>query len=237
MSRRLYFLLLTLLGLTLISCSGQKFTVAPEYRDRKINDGNLLIPTIDKIIINQDDKFFTDDDLVKIEGECFKLMGNNFKDYLKANSAFQHVNYIELKNKPDFDAQILDLNNDDRIYLNVPKAPVEINIPGKMFLLFLQDVSLSLSKESRDTSDPAKHYDISASDTHDIKITNSKNFNYYLIFQMKYLIYDNANGKIVSYGSSSVKQKYDLTQNVDDLVIKAIEKISKEVVAKTPFEK
>jgi hypothetical protein len=237
MNRYRYLILNITLGLILISCSGQKFTIAPEYLNKKISDGTLLIPTIDKIIIKQDEQLFNDEELNNIEKECFKLLGDLLKNNLKSGSSFREINYVELKTKPNLESQTLILSNGDKIYLNIPTSHIEVKHAGNIYLLFLEDVNLALIKEQTDTSDPAKHYTVAETDDNDVKIQKAKFYNYYLLFQMKYLIYDNANDKVVSYGTSSLKQRYKNQNNTENLLTIAIEKAAKEIISGTPFEK
>jgi len=232
-----YYFLYILLVPLLISCAGRSYSIASEYRNKKISNSSLVIPTIDKINIRQSDNLFEEKELNTIEREYFRLLSENLKDNIKSNSTFTSVNYVELKTKPALETQAFDLDNGEPVHLDVPIKPVELNYSGNMCILFLEGVNLTIAKEQKDTSDPAKHYSVKSTDGSDIKLANAKFYNNYFIFELKYLIYDNTSGKPVSYGIISFKQKYDIQKNVESLIKIAIEKMANNIIKETPFER
>jgi hypothetical protein len=226
-----------LLILIFISCASNNYSIAPEYRGQKISGSILIIPTIDRINVAQSEEMFEQNELASFEKEYFKYLSENLKDKIKSSSTFHSVNYVELKTKPVYETKSFDTKNNESIHIDVPVKPLEISNSIGDFVLFLQGISLAINTENKDSSSPAKHFNVTATEGRDIKVSNAKDFDHFFVFELKYLIYDNNVGKPVSCGFFSYKQKYENQKNVEQIFKSAAEKIAAEVIKDSPFEK
>ncbi len=218
------------------SCSSKDYFIFPEYRDIKISQATLIIPTIDEIKIYHHEELFNEAEVDLIKKTYSLLLSGILKDALKTNSTFYTVNYVALKQKPEFETKIFELDDKERIRINLPKSRIAIDTSEAVFILFLQDLNVAFSKEEKETSDPAKHYSVSTTPGNKPEITPRKPYNYYFTLELKYSIYDNNAGKVVSYGLITNKQKYEPQMSVENMMREAIMKFAKKIIDGTPFE-
>ena len=219
-----------------ISCASKSYFVNPEYRDKKINGANLVIPTVNDVKFYQFTQIFSEAEIEKIKQEFSSLLSRNLKDELKSRSTFSDIKYATFKTKPEFESKEFDLNDKEKISLTLPKNRIESDISENLYLLFLEDITLSLINEESDTSDPAKHYSISATPGNDPLINKLRLYKQNMVLDLKYCLYDNNTGKTVSFGRFSSKQKYTETSSAENIIKIGIEKFAEKVFENTPFE-
>ncbi|MCX6170787.1 MAG: hypothetical protein NTX65_15715 [Ignavibacteriales bacterium] len=220
-----------------ISCASKNYIINPEYRDKKISNANLIIPTIKDVNFSQFSNIFSEDEVKRIKHDFSLLLSENLRNELKSRSTFSDIKYASFKSKPEFGSKVFDLNEKEKISFSLPKNRIESDIAENVFLLFLEDVTLSLINEEKDTSDPAKHYSVTSTPGNDPLLNPAKFYNQSLHLDLKYCLYDNNNGKTVLFGRFSEKQKFTEISVAENIIKKGIEKFAKKVFENTPFEK
>ncbi len=230
-------LLILLIMPIFISCASKNYFVNPEYRGKKINGANLVIPTVSDVKFYQFTQIFNEGEIEKIKQEFSSLLSSNLKVELKSRSTFSDIKYATFKTKPELESKEFDLNDKDKISLTLPKNRIKSDISENLYLLFLEDITLSLINEETDTSDPAKHYSISATPGNDPLMDKLRLYKQNLVLDLKYCLYDNNTGKTVSFGRFSSKQKYSETSSAENIIRTGIGKFAEKVFENTPFEK
>ena len=218
-----------------MSCSKKNTFVTPEYIDNKIIDATLFISPITDISIIQQEEIFTELGVNIFKGEFLSTFSENLKKSLLDNSTFKKIYYLNNNLQPEFKTQFLDLNERGKFNIDLPKKPLEINLSEDIFILFLQDLVISFSKNEIESSKPGKKYLITPTPGGDVILHKLKNYNYYLISQTKYAIYDNTKNKIVSYGVVSAKEEYNKSRDMERLMNGAIQGLVKDILENTPF--
>jgi hypothetical protein len=234
--RRKPFLFLLILPM-LISCSSKNYFISPEYRGKVIDGADLVIPTVNEVKFYQFSNIFNEGDIEKIKKDFSSLLSGSLKDELKSGSNFSNIKYASFKTKPDFERQDFNLNGKEKISFELPKNRIESDISGNLFFLFLEDISLSLVNKESDTSDPAKHYSVTATPGNDPLLNPTRLYNQLLVLDLRYCLYDNNSGRIVSYGKFSDQQKFGESSVAEKLIRTSIEKFADKVFENTPFEK
>jgi len=194
--------ILIIISLILFSCSSKNYVIAPEYKGIKIHNASLIIPNIDKVITLQSDDLFTTNELDEIREQYIKLLNSELREEINANSELGQVVNVNLK--PSFEFETIRVNyKNETLPLDVPIASLKAE--DNSFILFLQNLYLTIIKEQQDTSDPAKHYSVTPTPGNETAINKMKMFKYFFHFRLNYFIYDNTGNKIVSYGRMEKK--------------------------------
>jgi hypothetical protein len=230
-------LLILLIIPILISCSSKNYFVNPEYRDKKISDANLVIPTVNEVKFYQFAQIFNEGEIEKIKKDFSLLLSDKLKGELKSRSTFSDIRYASFKAKPEFESKEFDLNEKEKISLSLPKNRIESDISENLFLLFLEEITLSLENKEKDTSDPAKHYSVTSTPGNEPILNPMRLYNQILVLDLKYCLYDNSTGKTVLFGKFSSQQKFAENSMAENIIKKGIEKFAEKIFENTPFEK
>lgn len=235
MKKNILFLFAILLLLTACSSSKDYFIVS-EYEGKKINEATLFIPTLDEFKIRHTDNIFTEDELAQINKIFVSTISNNLRNELKANSTFRKIEFANFGERLVKEKTNVAFHKDEVKSINLPKMKLPIEGEDKAFILLIDNVSLAIFKKEMDTSDPAKFYSATPSETSDIKLSPMKFFNQMFSCEFNFAIYDNNNGKPVSYGLIAVESKMEENLDLDKILIKIVQKMAKAVLNDSPFE-
>lgn len=235
MKKTNYFMLFLIAVPLFISCSSKNFFITPEYKDKKISNATLIIPTFNEVRIVQDGRLFTADELNILQKSFLKIFNGYFEEELGNNSTFEKITHAAYKVSPEFEARSFDLNEKEKIEILFPKRPIEFVIAGSIYVLFFQDFTVAFVNEEQDTSDPAKHFSVETQPGLDATLNPQKFYAQYFTIRAKYSFYDNTTGKVVLYGSANVQEKYRLETNVENLMQRSISNFVEKIIAGTPF--
>jgi hypothetical protein len=119
----------------------------------------------------------------------------------------------------------------------VPEKKFGLKIEGQNFILFLQDLRMCIIKQEKETSDPAKHYNVSSSPGGEAQLSDRKLIDHYILLQMKYAIYDNSKGVIVACGLLWDKEKYNISKNFPVYLQNSFKSFASKVIDDSPFAK
>lgn len=227
-----------LAAVLLAACSSAPVYISPDYSGRKIENANLIIPTVDDVKISQDENLFDENEIALFRNAYLELLGAAFKDALKSESDFSTVNYVQFKQLPDFKTENFRIDEKESVSIGVPGKKFDLKTEGQNFILFLQDLRLFIERQEQETSDPAKHYNVStASPGGEAQLSNRKLIDHFIKVQMKYALYDNANGKVVSCGLLSEKEKYAENKNFESYLNSAFSSFAGIIIKNSPFNK
>jgi len=235
MKNYIYFTLFLVILSIFMSCTSKNTFVKPEYRDKKIRNATLLIPPIVCTDIIHNEEIFNEIGISHAKEVYFSLFSDNFKKFLKSKSTFQKVDYLAYQLQSEFENYVLNLNEKEKINIDLPKKQIEFDSSGEVYILFLQDLIVSFSKEQKETSLPVKHYTVTGDTEKEAIFHSLKMYNYYIKLQTKYAIFDNTLCKVVSYGNVTVKEKYFMPKVIENLMEESINKLVKDILENTPF--
>ncbi len=216
-------------------CKAPQTFVSPDYQNQNIDTAKLLISTPADSNVVYNHKVFEDIGFILSRDEYLTVFGQALEENLETRSNFLSVDYIKHNNK-SLISQSLKINEDKMINLNLPGKPLETNINGSVFILFLQDLDITMLKEPYETSKPNKYYSSSGSTASQVKVENMKFNNYSIAAEVIYAIVDNKNANVVSYGSITSKEQYMVPNSVEDVMNKTVRGLVKNILNSTPFK-
>lgn len=230
---------LLLLVCLLASCSSKDYFVSPEYAGKKIEKASLIIPTVKEFKITQTDNLLTEEELMAINKKFVESISGNLINELGANSTFKKIDFVEIEDRINKENVELAFTVGETIHFDLPKKTITLagSEKSEIYILFFDNLNLSIYKKQRETSDPAKHYTASAPAPTDTRLTPAKLSDQVFACEIKYALYDNQAGKPVAYGIKTFADKISENSDIDKLVAKFAEKIAAYVVKGTPFEK
>ncbi|MFA7229092.1 MAG: hypothetical protein WC061_08655 [Melioribacteraceae bacterium] len=229
--------ILTFLSLSfLLSCAPKNHVINKEYLEKKINGANLVIPRVDEVNFHQFSEIFNGPEIKKIKNDFSLLLSSELKYELKSVSNFSEIIYASFKAKPEFESKEFNLDGKGNISFQLPRNPIESDIAENLFILFLEDITLSIENKENDSSDPAKHYSVSTTPGDETVLNPVRLHNKTLVMKLNYCLYDNGNGNVVSFGTFSSDHKFMENSIAENLIKSAIKKFAGKVFVKTPFE-
>jgi hypothetical protein len=234
MKKKLF--LIPLFILLINACGTKDYIIVPEYRGQNIENASLIIPQIKEIKISQAENVFTEDQLMSFNKNFADELGQSLIEEIKAASTFQKVQFGDLEGKVTFKETELSFRGNETIRLNIPAKSIAFSDNEKIFLLLIDNISCSIYRKQRETSDPAKHYTASSPTPYDVALTPAKLSDFVFSTYVKYLIYDNENGREVSYGKINIVEKIPDGVEMNKLFKKVINKLSSIIIKETPFE-
>lgn len=218
-----------------MSCSPKNTFIVSEYRDTKILDANLFISPITNTSVIQNEEIFAEIGLNILKEKFISTFSKNFIDNLISNSTFKKIEYLNNNTPLELETQFLDLNEKEVFNIDIPKRPIEFDLSGDIFILLLQELNIYFSKKEIESSKPGRKYSITATSGEEAIFNKLKNHDYLITFQTKYVIYNNTQDKIVSYGFVLTEERYDNSKNVEQLIKIAIHTLVKDLLDGTPF--
>lgn len=232
-------LVLLLLVSLLVSCSSKDYFISPEYAGKKIEKASLIIPTVKEFKISQTENLLTEDELMAINKKFVESISNNLINEIAANSTFKKIDFVEIEDRISKENVELAFTQGETIHFDLPKKSIMFTDAEKseIYILFFDNLSLSIYKKQRETSDPAKHYTASTPAPTDARLTPAKLSDQVFACEIKYALYDNQQAKPVAYGIKTFEDKVSENSDIEKLVAKFVEKIAAYVVNDTPFEK
>ena len=231
------FVLIVSTALLLSACSSKDYFISPDYAGKRIQNVSLIIPTVKEFKIRQTENIFTEDELKNIIKKFVEAISENLKSELGANTSFKKIDFIDINERVSKENVEVPFTRGETIYLNLPKKPLSFAEPDDVYILFFENLALSIYKKERETSDPAKHYTVSTPSPSEAKLSPTKLSDQIFACEVKYAIYDNQLGKPVAYGILTFEDKIAENSDMDKLVKRFVKKIAAAVVNDTPFEK
>lgn len=219
------------------ACGTKDYVIVPEYRGQNISNASLLIPQIKEFKISQAENVFTEEQLMAINKDFSDELGQTLIDGIKSASSFQKVQFADLEGKVNFKEAELVFRENEPIRINVPSKSVAFSDDDRIFILLFENLSCSIYRKQRETSNPAKHYTASSPTPYDVALTPAKLSDFVFSTYVKYLIYDNEQGREVSYGKINIEEKIPEGVEMNKLLKKVINKLSEAIIKETPFEK
>ncbi|MBX3008968.1 MAG: hypothetical protein KF816_13200 [Melioribacteraceae bacterium] len=219
------------------ACGTKDYVIVPEYRGQNISNASLLIPQIKQFKISQAENVFTEEQLMAINKDFSDELGQTLIDGIKSASTFQKVHFADLEGKVNFKETELVFRENEPIRINVPTKSVAFSDDDRIFILLFENLSCSIYRKQRETSNPAKHYTASSPTPYDVALTPAKLSDFVFSTYVKYLIYDNERGREVSYGKINIEEKIPEGVEMNKLLKKVINKLSEAIIKETPFEK
>jgi hypothetical protein len=174
-----------LLGLLLISCGVSTTVLMKEYEGQKLTGKQIAIVRLfeQPMISNKDDVI---DDLGPgIPEEVYSSFFNEkFVNVFKNSNRFSNVYYIDNLSKSELEELTLNINNEEQMKFFLPSVDSKISIESE-FILFIDNLQVSR---------------IAAQSGNWIGGNYSGGSFGKLYHQMYFAIWDNSQGKVVSYG-------------------------------------
>jgi len=234
--KRIFFLLVIVL---LNACSSKDHFINPDYSGKKIEKASLIIPTLKEFKITQDENLFSEEELMAINKKFVDEIGSKLLNEISLKSTFKKIDFVELENRIGKEKTKLNYTNGETIHFDLPVKPLKFSENGKheIYILFFDQLSLSIFKKQRETSDPAKHYTATTPAPTETRLTPAKLTDQVFSCEIKYVIYDNQLGMPVTYGIKSFDEKITENSDLDKLVGRFVEKIAAYIIKDTPFEK
>ena len=213
-----------ILLLVLSSCSGSKIVVSRDYNGRSLNAHNLNIQIMPVDIDPDIEKSFgwaagADSG----ETGYVTFFKEHFPEFVLQYSSFRNVTFTE-----DFSSFTRDefkLDRGNTVYLNIPataESPDKSDEKAS-YTLILDNLILYRKKSSDDMIMPSRGTVLIIGGAEQ-KLCHSGTF----------LIWDNVNKQVVSYGKIDEKTKYE-DQGIIGTCMKAFEKISRLIFMESPF--
>lgn len=230
-----YFISMICLIIILIHCAAPKTFVHPEYQKKKITDAKLLISATADSNVVHNENVFEDIGFKLSKNDYLTIFGQTLENNLEVRSKFLSVDYIK-SDTEGLTSQNLKVNEEETITLKLPENPLKTEIRGSVFILYLQDVDITMLKERTETSKPNKYYGSSGTSASQIKVENIQFHNYYVSANAKFAIVDNKNSKVVSYGSLAAKEQYMIPNSAQDVMNKTVRILVKDILNGTPFK-
>jgi len=220
-----------------MSCANQTTFINPEYMDKKITNAILLLSQFENSDFIQNEELFTELTITKSKEEYYSLFVDNFEKCIDDQSTFQKIKYFSYDTAPDYETQIFDLDKKNKFKFDLPPKPIQLDISGYVFILFLEDLLFSFSKKTKEATTSTRTYTVSGLSEQDLKLHAVKNYKYYITLNTKYVIYDNSTGDVISYGTASTLERVIPPTDIDLQIKSIIQDFVQEIFKKTPFEK
>lgn len=228
-------LLLLLFGV-LFGCSSKNYFVSPDYKSQKISNASLLISTVDEFKIRQADNLFDENELTLINKNFVNSLSSNLKPEIFSRTTLAKIDFADISSKVKLEEKNLPYYNNEQFKVNLPLNSVTTEEKNNVFILFIQDFSISIFKKERETSDPAKHFSVSNPTPTETKLAPSKLADQVLGCEFKYAIFDNTKMEPVSYGLIHFEKKFAENMEIGSMFEIVAKKMAEEVVKDTPFE-
>lgn len=217
----------------LTSCAKTIF-IMPDYQNKKIEGKSLVIADVNILVSNPMD---VTDDLG--DGNPKKV----YKDFLTLNltgrlsqfSTFNKVNFVAVTNKEDFSERVLEIDKDEKIYMNLPNNGQVVttdSIYGD-FVLFLQD--FQVLRKSGEGIAPNAVFMSSPGGGGSWMVSGGGGSVPDLRTMFNFVIWDNNEKRIVSYGKVDCPTPFAFAMTHKTWV-SSISNISEKMLEGTPFE-
>ncbi len=217
----LHVLLTTLLIGMVLSChtttslENPKYVV-PDYRGQKIVSKTLVIvPFATDIVKSKEARHLARKFRTRQSQETFRRMWvHQFPGALKLRSTFDEVQFATFKNKPFLKEQTFEIDPQNTITIEVPASGDKMSFEDVQadFVLFMQNIQIASTQAYNEAGRPT---------------------DLYLVYTANYYIWDNREGKLVSYGLIDVWQRADKRRQL----IASIDDIATGILKNGPFEK
>lgn len=229
-----YSLVLFSILLIFISCANQTTFLNPEYADKKIPSAILLLPQFENSDYIQNEELLIELGIDGSKEKYDSLFIDNFIKSINEYSSFQKIKYIRYNTPPEYETHVLDANK--KFEFDLPQKPIQLDISGSVFILFLEDLLFSFSRKTQEATTSTRSYTVSGLSEKDVKLQSFKDYKYYINLNTKYVIYDNSSGNFVSYGTVSIQEKYVPPVKIERFIKRAIRDFAEDIFKKTPFE-
>lgn len=219
-----YLLIFFILLPFLFSCSGSRMVVSNDYKGKPLEAQNLNIQILPVDIDPEIEKSFGwSNDADSGETGYVTFLKEHLPEFILQYSSFQNVAFTD--DYSAFSREEFELGRGNTIFLDIPESterPDRGNIKAT-YTLILDDLILYLKKSSKDMIMPTGGTVLIIGGD-EPKLCHSG----------KFLIWDNVNEQVVSYGKIDVKTKYE-DQGIIGTCTRALEEISRLIFSKSPF--
>ncbi|MEW6652163.1 MAG: hypothetical protein AB1394_01710 [Bacteroidota bacterium] len=232
-------LVLLLAAGLLVSCSSKDYFIVPEYADKRIEKASLIIPTVKEFNISQDEYLFAEEELMAINKQFVESINSKLLNEIDANSTFNKIDFVDIEGRISKENVKLPYTKGGSIHLNLPTKPLSIagTEQQNLYILFFDQISLSIYKKQRETSDPAKHYTASTPAPTEARLTPAKLMDQVFACEIKFALYNNQLGKPVAYAIKIFEERISENHDIEKLVDKFVDKIAAYIVKDSPFKK
>ena len=235
MKAKSVFLLTT--TVLLAACSSRTYVTSSAYVGKIIPNMVLLIPNLNHCNIIDRNHLFNEEEKVKVENDCLKQFNSNFAEAVQDNSNFRKVYSVKMIVDQKSEKKILPINDNESITLELPQEPIKLETTEDTYILYLENFDIAIFKESVDTSDPAKHYNVSEISPDNPVLQNAKFLDQFFSITFTYAVYENNSMELICYGKINVKDKMKKGVNFEKTLVKTFDKIAAKILKETPFEK
>ena len=236
MKKSIIYFNIFLIFIMLTSCANQSRFINPEYSDITIKDPILLLPQFENYDFIENENLFNELDINYSKEEYYDYFLDNFEKNLDEQSIFDKIQYIKYDTAPRYETRTLNLNKKEKFTFDLPSQPLNLNISGSVFILFLEDLRMSFSRKTKEATTSTRTYKASGTTEKDVQLHSIKEFKYYITLDSKYVLYDNSNGELVSYGTASSVERFIPPSPIEHSISRLINHFTGKIFKKTPFE-
>ncbi|HEX9653425.1 MAG TPA: hypothetical protein VGA99_06920 [bacterium] len=157
---------------------------------------------------------------------------------LKTQSQFKEAGSDAFKGSPLLQPRIFNLTNDQLLSVSLPVAPgIEFDSLRADFVLFLENVTLSLGRDRVEDSDPRKTYKVAGgTDETDATFQSVRGYRFNLLHTSYYVFYDNHTGKVAAYGVAQTETPVT-NESVEFIFKHSMDDLAGAILKNTPFNK
>ncbi len=223
MKRIIFVLIITMF----LGCSKSSIIIMPEYKGKKIRDVSLAIESFPNSILIDNEDDVTDD---LGEGNPTEIYYNffkkNFRYYVRHNSYFKRVDFVEFQEKNNFEDVLLEINKKEKIKFKIPTKDFVFGTDSLKhnFILFVK--KLKIIRSAGQPGIPI----VGANGIMMMTGGSGPSLNKTLTF----LLWDNNESKIVTYGKASSTTGFAFAMT-DGTWEHGINDLCKVLLKKSPF--